>query len=91
MVHKENEYQIKIINEDGTVELSEWMNGTDQVVETMAAVPSSQGKFYWLLVRREEQIIQECPIRNIPSPRYSPHDSHYLVRARFRDRYTSGF
>jgi hypothetical protein len=91
MAHNENEYQIKTINEDGTVELSEWMNGTEQVAQAMAAIPRSQGKAFWLLVRREDQIIQECPIRDIPSPRYSPHDSHYLVRLRSRDRYASGF
>ena len=86
-----NEYQIKIVHEDGTEELSEWMNGTDQVVQAMAAVPSSQGKYFWLLVRREEQIIQECPIGDIPSPRYSPHDSYYLMRARSRDQHAAGW
>jgi len=91
MAHDENEYQIKIINEDGTVELSGWMNGTEQVALAMAAVPRSPGKASWLLVRREDQIIQECPIGDIPSPRYSPHDSHYLVRVLSRDRYASGF
>jgi hypothetical protein len=91
MAHNENEYQIKIINEDGTVELSGWMNDTEQVARAMAAVPTSQGKASWLLVRGEDQIIQECLIRGIPSPRYSPHDSQYLVRVRSRNRYFSGF
>jgi hypothetical protein len=91
MAHNGNEYQIRIINEDGTVELIGWMNSTEQVAQAMAAVHRSQGKVSWLLVRREDQIILECPITDIPSPRYSPHDSHYLVRVRSRDRYASGF
>ena len=92
MAHDGNEYQIRIIDENGTVELSEWMNSTEQVAQAMAPVHrSSQGKAFWLLVRREDQIIMECPIADIPSPRCSPHDSRYLVRVRSRDRYASGF
>ena len=89
MAHNGNEYQIRIINEDGTVELSGWMNGTEQVAQAMAH--RSQGNASWLLVRSEDQIIMECPITDIPPPRYSPHDSQYLVRVRSRDRYASGF
>jgi hypothetical protein len=91
MAHNGNEYQIRITNEDGTVELSEWMNSTEQVAQAMSAVHRSQCKASWLLVRREDQIILECPISDIPSSRYSPHDSYYLVRVRSRDRYASGF
>jgi hypothetical protein len=89
MAHSGNEYQIRIINEDGTVELSRWMNSTEQIAQAMAH--RSQGNASWLLVRSEDQIILECPIGDIPSPRYSPHDSHYLVSVRSRDRYASGF
>ena len=91
MAHNGNEYQIRIINYDGTVELSGWMNSTEQVAHAMAEVHRSHGRVYWLLVRREDQIIMECPITDIPAPRYSPHDSHYLVRVRSRNRYASGF
>jgi hypothetical protein len=91
MAHNDNAYQIRTICENGTVELSGWMNSTEQVAHAMAAIHGSQGKAYWLLVRREEQIIMECPITDIPPPRYSPHDSHYLVKVRSRDRYASGF
>ena len=91
MAHNGDEYEIRIIYEDGTVELSGWMNSTEQVAHAMASVHSSQGKAYWFVVRREDQIILECPITDIPPPRYSPHDSHYLVRVRSRDRYASGF
>jgi len=91
MAHNGNEYEIKIIYEDGTVELSGRMNSTEQVAHAMAEVHRSHGRVYWLLVRREDQIIMECPITDIPPPRYSPHDSQYLVRVRSRDRYASGF
>ena len=91
MAHNENEYEIRIIYEDGTVELSGWMNSAEQLAHAMAAVHGAHGKTYWLLVRREDQIIMECPITDIPPPRYSPHDSQYLVRVQSRDRYASGF
>ena len=90
MAHNGIEYQIRTTNEDGTVEQSGWMNSTEQVAHAMAALHRSQSEAYWLLVRREDQIILECPITDIPSPRYSMHDSHYLVRVRSRDWYASG-
>lgn len=90
-----NEYEIKIVHEDGTEELSGWMNSEEQLNQAMAAVHRAQGKAYWLLERDvlcadcfdKEQIIVECPITNIPSPRYCPHDSHYLVAVGARNRY----
>ena len=89
MAHNGIEYQIRTTNEDGTVELSGWMNSTEQIAQAMAH--RSKGKVPWLLVRSQGQIILECPITDAASPRCSPHDSDYLVRARFRDRYASGF
>jgi hypothetical protein len=89
MAHDGNEYEIRIIYEDGTVELSGWMDSTEQVAHAMAAVHRSKGEAYWLLIRREGQIVLECPITDIPSPRYNPHDSCYLVTVRSRDRYAS--
>ena len=88
MAHNGNEYEIKIVYEDGTVELSGRMNSTEQAAQAMAH--RSKGNASWLLVRREDQIIMECPITDIPLPRYSPHDSQYLVRVRSRDRHASG-
>ena len=87
MAHNGDEYEIRIIYEDGTVELSGWMNSTEQAIHTMAAVHRTQVQAYWLLVRREDQIILECPITDIPSPRCSPHDSHYLLAVGSRNRY----
>ena len=91
MEHNGDEYQIRIINQDGTMELSGWMNSTEQVAHAMATAHRSKGETYWLLIRSEDQIILECPIADIPSPRYSPHDSYYLMRARFRDQHASGW
>ena len=89
-----NEYQIRIVREDGFEELSGWMNGTEQVAQVMLAVHRPQGKNYWLLVRNilcpdcshREQII-EIPIMHIPSPRSIPHDSRYLQVVESRNQY----
>ena len=90
MAHNGDEYQIRIINQDGTVELSGWMNSTEQVARTLAA-HRSKGEIYWLLTRSEDQTILECPIADIPSPRYSPHDSYYLTGVRFRGQHAAGW
>jgi hypothetical protein len=82
-----NEYQVKIIHEDGTEKVSVWMNSAEQVAQAIAAVHRPQGKACWLRERivlctdclDREQIMVECPITDIPNPRYSPHDSRYLV------------
>jgi len=93
-----NEYQIRIVREDGIEELSGWMNSTEQVAQAMLAVHRPQGKTYWLLVRHilcpncsdREQIL-EYPIMHIPSSRYIPHDSRYLQVVESRNRYALGF
>ena len=96
MVHNHGkEYQIRIVHEDGTEELSGLMKSKEQVVQAMAAVDRPQGKAYWLLVRNvlcpncpdRDQTIVEYPITNIPSPRYSPNDSHYLLAVGLKDRH----
>jgi hypothetical protein len=94
-----NEYQIRIVHEDGTEELSGLLSNIEQVAQAIIAVDRPQGKTYWLLVRNilcpncssKEQLIMECPITNIPSPRYTPHDSGYLQVMDSRDRYALGF
>ena len=91
-----NEYQVRIIHADGTEKLSEWMNSEEQLAQAMVAVHKAQGEAYWLRERnvlcpdcfdKEQIIILECPITDIPSPRYLPHDSHYLVAVGSRNRY----
>ena len=94
-----NEYQIRMVREDGLEELSGWMNSTDEVAQAIIEVPDPKGKAYWLLVRNvlcpdcpnREQIVVEYPITNIPSLRYSPNDSHYLLAVGLKDRYALGF
>ena len=78
-----SEYRVRIVHEDGTEELSEWMNSAEQVAQAMAAGHRSQGKAYWLLQRNvlcpdcldRERIVMEYPLTYSPSPRSSPHDS----------------
>jgi hypothetical protein len=36
-----NEYQVNIVHEDGTEELSEWMNSQEQVAQAMACGPQA--------------------------------------------------
>ena len=45
------EYQLKIIHEDETEELSGWMNSREQVTRAIAALRESEGKTYWLQTR----------------------------------------
>ena len=91
-----NEYQIKIAHEDGTEELSGWMSSEEQLAQAMGLVHKAQGKAYWLRVRNvlcsdcidtEQQIVMESPITDIPSPRYRPHNSNYLLALGSRSRY----
>jgi hypothetical protein len=84
-----SEYRVKTVRRDGTEELSGWMD-KEQVAPYMAAarkLPRKlQGKTYWLQERNvlcpncldREQRILEYALTDGPSPRYSPHDSHYL-------------
>ena len=89
-----NEYQISIVHADGSEELSEWMNSQEQVAQAMAAVHRPRGKDYWLRERNllcpncpdREQRIVEYPLTDIPSPRFSPHDSRYLLAVGCRNR-----
>src|ERR1019366_2669100 len=99
MAHKHgSEFQIRTIYEDGTEKLCEWMNSEEQVAEAMAAVHMARRGAYWLRERNvlcpdciemEQHIIVECPITDIPTSRYRPHDSRYLVAVGSRNRYES--
>src|SRR5678816_2550754 len=89
------EYQVKIVHHDGTVELSGWMNREAQVAKAMAAVHGPHSNACWLRERNascpkcpvRERRILEYPLADIPSPRCSPHDSLYLLRVGYKDRY----
>jgi hypothetical protein len=90
-----NEYQVKIVHDDGTEQLSGWMNSEAQVAQAMAAIRRPQGAFYWLRERKvvcpecldREQGILEYPMADIPSQRYNPHDSRYLLVVGYKNRY----
>ena len=91
-----NEYQVKIVHEDRTEELSGWMNGEEQVAQVVAAVRRPPGTTFWLRARNvlcpncrdsEQRIIVECPLTDVPSQRCSPHDSYYLVAAGLKNRH----
>ena len=92
-----NEYQIKIVCEDGVEELSGWMNGEEQIAQAMAALRRPQVKAYLLQERNilcpsclaAEQRIAEYPLADSSSPRYRPHDSRYLVAVGSMDRFAA--
>jgi len=93
-----NEYQIRIVRQDGTEELSGWMDSTEQVAQALILVHKPQGTTCWLLVRNmfcpdcsaREQIV-EYPIMDMPSARCIPHDSRYLQVVESKNRYAQGF
>jgi len=77
------EYQIRTVHEDGTEELSGWMQSEAQVAPALAAFHRPDGTAYWLRARTvlcpdcraSDQGLWECPLTSIPTSRYSPHDS----------------
>ena len=89
-----NEYQVRIVHEDGTEELSGWMKSAEQVAPALAAIHRPHGNAYWLRGRtvlcpdclESDQGIWECPLTGIPSSRYSPHDSGYLQAVGWKNR-----
>jgi hypothetical protein len=89
-----NEYQVRIAHEDGTEELSGWMQSAEQVAPALAAIHRPEGNAYWLRARpvrcpdcvERDQGLWECPLTGFPSPRYGPHDSGYLLAAGWRNQ-----
>ena len=88
------EYQVRIVHEDGTEDLSGWMASEEQVAPALAAIRRPHGTAYWLRQRnvrcpdcREgDQGIAEYPLTGCPSARYRSHDSGYLLAAGWRNR-----
>ena len=83
------EYQIKVIHEDGTEALSEWIE-LENVDRTMAALRKPEARAYWLrernvtvavcpLCQDKQTPIAEYPLTDCLSPRSHPLDSSYLV------------
>jgi hypothetical protein len=80
-----SEYQVKVIHEDGTEALSEWIEHGN-VAHTMAALRKPQARAYWLrernvtvaacpLCRDRETAIAEYPLTDCLSPRSRLHAS----------------
>ena len=89
------EYQIKVIHENGTEVLSEWIE-PGNVAQTVGALRKPQARAYWLrernvtvatcpLCRDEKTAIAEYPLTDCLSPRSRPHDSSYLVLTGSKD------
>jgi len=89
------EYQIKVIHEDGTEVLSEWIE-LGNVDQTMAALRRPEARAYLLrersvtvpacpLCRDKQTAIVEYPLADCLSPRSHPHDSSYLVLTGSKD------
>ena len=52
MAHEHgSEYQLEIVHEDETEELSGWMNCPEDVAQTITGLRGSPAKAYWLQVR----------------------------------------
>lgn len=82
-----SEYQIRIVFDDDSQELSSWMASEEELLKVIASLPQTRGKAFWLRERdktcpycgQEPRVIIECPIVCVPCQRYRPHDSRYLV------------
>jgi hypothetical protein len=71
MTHEHgSEYQLRIVHEDETEELSGWMNCPEDVAQTITGLRGSPTKAYWLQVRNilcfnclnREQKVSEFPL-----------------------------
>jgi hypothetical protein len=87
-----SEYQLKIVLQDGTEDLTGWLNEEELVRAIKAA--RARAKAFWLQERilvcvdcadREPRIL-EYPLAVGESSRCRPHDSKYLVAAGVRNR-----
>jgi hypothetical protein len=71
MTHEHgSEYQLRIVHEDETEELSGWMNVREDIAQTITGLRGSRAKAYWLQVRNvlcfncldREQKVVEFPL-----------------------------
>ena len=52
MTHEHGgEYQVRIVNDDETEELSGWMNCPEEVAQAITGLRGSPAKAYWLQIR----------------------------------------
>ena len=90
-----SEYQVKVIHEDGTEQLSEWIE-QGNIAYTMAALHKPQSRAYWLRERNViapfcplcwnvETAVSEYPLTDHLSLRSHAHDFSYLVLTGAKD------
>ena len=64
MTHEHgSEYQVRIVHEDETEELSGWMNSQEEVTKAITGLRGSPAKAYWLQVRNI--LCFNCPDREV--------------------------
>ena len=64
MTHEHgSEYQVRIVHEDDSEELSGWMNGQEEVAGAIARLRGSPAKAYWLQTRNI--LCLNCPHREV--------------------------
>jgi hypothetical protein len=81
------EFQIRIIHDNGSEELTVWMTGEEELTRAIARISTGHYKAYWLRKRnvlcpecaedQEQTIIVECPIATTPSARYRPKSARH--------------
>jgi hypothetical protein len=102
MAHNHNHnhgsvYQVKVIHQDGSEELSEWIEPRE-IPYTLAALHKPQATAYWLRERNitvpfcphcqdVETVVTEYPVTDHLSPRSHAHDTSYLVLTGAKDSY----
>jgi hypothetical protein len=60
MTHEHgSEFQVRIVHEDDSEELSGWMNGHEEVVAAIARLRGSPARAYWLQTRNI--VCLNCP------------------------------
>lgn len=82
-----SEYQIRIVHDDGTEELTAWMSSQEELLQAIAVLPPTQARSLWLRERntplphcsQQQGVVAECLIVGAPTQRYAAHDSHHLV------------
>ena len=85
------EYQVKVLNQDGTEAESEWIK-QECIEQMVVALRKPQGKA-WLrersmscpLCEGKEKAVAEYPLTESPSLRNTPHDSDYLLSTGAKD------
>ena len=64
LTHKHSsEYQVKIVHEDETEELSGWMSRQEEIAQAITGLRGSPSKAYWLQIR--DILCLNCPDREL--------------------------